>query len=238
MLPIISIIGVIASGKRTLGRKLAKEFGFYHLSVGDFFRSMSEIPLPIAVQERIDEKYQGGELIALDDLKKLCDHMPSSVYMPAYIRQFRDLRNTIPSDIAIPLLEQKIEEVNNQFKYKCKGILIDGFPRKLGHFMGASMIRDCTRLVICIECHPENARARFARRLGSSHDISVYEERLCSFQQNLPDLVKEFEARRLLLISPNESDMNINQAYQALVNRLSSNEHWKAIVGPTYFPLF
>ncbi|KAI6086357.1 P-loop containing nucleoside triphosphate hydrolase protein [Hypoxylon rubiginosum] len=239
MLPIISLIGIVSSGKRTLGRRLAEEFGLYYFSVGDFFRSMCEAPLEAEVRRRVED-YEGGEFITIDDLKELCKPLPPSVYMPAYIRQFKDSRETIPYDIAIPLLEEKMQTLSWELacNYKYKGILLDGFPRELDHFMAAEKIQDDTKLVIHLGCHPEVARARFARHVGSADDISAFEDRLGSFLHNLPDLVSHLESKQILLTSPNEGNLTIDEAYGILVNLLSSNEQWRAIVGPTYFPLF
>ncbi|KAI1770170.1 hypothetical protein F4818DRAFT_433686 [Hypoxylon cercidicola] len=204
---------------------------------------MCETPLPRLLGEFIEKNHKGGEFIPMDDFREMCKKVhdvPPAVCLAAYIHQFQVLRETIPSHIAIPLLEEKIREINNEFEniYKYKGILLDGFPREFDHFTAAETIRSCTKLVIFLECPLDVARSRFLRRANSTDDGAAYEQRLWKLLESQSYLIPELDQRELLLTFTNDGSMTIDQAYETLVEKLSSNEKWRSIVGSTHLPLF
>ncbi|XXH01527.1 hypothetical protein Hte_007887 [Hypoxylon texense] len=241
MLPIISLVGAVSSGKSALGRKLAEEFRLYYLSVGDFFRSISEVPLPRLLEDLIEKGHKKGEYVSMEEFRRTnIPGIHTNVYIAAYIRQYVVSRDTIPYTVAIPLLENMVREIDDDVvnRHKYKGILLDGFPRTLDHLERAKTIRYSIRLAIFIHLPAEDARSRFLRRSKSDEDTVAYEHRLQSFYENISDLLGEFQSKGQLLGFVNDNSRTVDQAYEDLVQNLSPNEQWKAIVGPTYLPLF
>ncbi|KAI0165132.1 hypothetical protein GGR52DRAFT_557606 [Hypoxylon sp. FL1284] len=242
MLPIISFVGLLSSGKDALGRRLAREFELYYLSVADFFRFMCNDPFPRLLAEGVMRMFEGGQLIPMEEFQKVFASFPGvppPVIDAAYLRQFEVLRKTLPPSIAIPLLENKIKEINNEFGYAHthKGILLDGFPREMDHFRAAETINKSTELVIVLECPEKLGTSRYHRH-ANSEVISALSDRRREFECNVPDLVKEFRTRKMLVNVVRNSFMTDAEAYETLIQALSANEKWKAIIGPVYLPLF
>ncbi|KAI4860515.1 P-loop containing nucleoside triphosphate hydrolase protein [Hypoxylon rubiginosum] len=242
MLPIIPLVGVMSSGKSTLGRKLAEEFNLYYFSVGDFFRSMCESPLPRFLAEvvRRDHPDKADQYIDFEAFQNAnVPGVSPAVCLAAYMHQFIAFRDTIPHFIAIPLLQDKIKDINDiENAYKYKGILLDGFPRQLDHLESAEIINSSTHLVIYVDCPVPVARSRFLKRSQGAPDSAAYEHRVWAYEESKPHLLTELRLKKLLLTTTNDGSKTVDQAYGDLVEQLSSNARWRAIVGPTCLPLF
>ncbi|KAI1413356.1 P-loop containing nucleoside triphosphate hydrolase protein [Hypoxylon sp. FL1857] len=220
MLPIVSLLGIPAGGKGTLGPRLAEQFNFYYLSIGDMLRSIKK-PCP-TVRQLVE-----GEALPPHLLTALEGWMDEHV--DVVIRSYRDLRAFVPLGIVLPVLREHIKEIEMNHDYK--GILLDGFPRQLDHAKLAKQYFGprFPRLTIVIECPAHIARSRYLQRGRHNDNLVHFEKRLDHFWMHMDPLLKELETSGLVR-TVNDDSMTIQQAYLALLAKLFHNETWNNIV--------
>ncbi|KAI0592781.1 P-loop containing nucleoside triphosphate hydrolase protein [Biscogniauxia sp. FL1348] len=216
MLPIISLLGIMCSGKGTLGPLVAAEFKLYHISIGDLLRAVCSPPIQEA-GEHINKMVENGELVP----GELIDTLGRSAALAVRIHNYRVMRDIVPSRIAFPILQEKIMELEAEGTYR--GVLLDGFPRQLDHCEEARELcfgPEFPTLVIYIDCPVEVARRRYLARARDGDTAASFDKRLAQFEEHMPSLLRKFADEGILVSTVNEGSMTIDETYEALVTSL------------------
>ncbi|OTA95254.1 hypothetical protein M434DRAFT_393983 [Hypoxylon sp. CO27-5] len=189
MLPIISIIGMPAGGKETLGKELADDFDLYHLSIMDMLRSIKDPSQTVA-------EYIRGESLPFE----LKEYLSRWRYIPIndMINYLHLQRRSIPLGFILVVLRKKIEEITKRKKHR--GILLDDFPRRAEHARGAAELfgSPFPDLTIVIECPFNVARSRYLRRPGFGDRADYFQDRLHDFWKRMPDLLQELKGSEMM----------------------------------------
>ncbi|KAI0007912.1 P-loop containing nucleoside triphosphate hydrolase protein [Xylariaceae sp. FL0662B] len=223
--PIISLLGLMASGKGTLGARLAADYDLYHMSIGDVLRAKLQPPIP-GVSDPINELVAQGKPIPDEMAADLQAHYPLELQIYGYLVRW----DIVPPALAFPLLTEQIERVYESGRYR--GVLLDGVPRELGHLEAAERILPALPgLLIFLDCPEEVARARYLGRARSNDDNSSFDHRLEHFREHMPPVLDYFEAAGSLVRIPVDGMATIDAAYASLVTRLGKEPKWQAIMG-------
>ncbi|KAI1100895.1 P-loop containing nucleoside triphosphate hydrolase protein [Jackrogersella minutella] len=228
MIPIISLLGIPACGKGTIGAMLAKQFDLYYISFGDMLRSLGNIKSfsVITVRQYIYEYTLNGGIIPAD----LCAELEASMdwTVAAVIYNCHARRELVPLAIALPSLQRRLQRASKEYKYR--GILLDGFPRQLDHLKAAQRVvgSSLPNLTIVIECPEEVARSRYLKRAGDNDSVRGFEKRLAHFKENMKLLRPELE-RNGLVRTVNDGSMTVGEAYVTLLTQLFHNKTWNDI---------
>ncbi|KAI0886833.1 uncharacterized protein GGS22DRAFT_199172 [Annulohypoxylon maeteangense] len=224
MLPVVSFIGFLASGKGSLGSKLADQFSLYHLVVPDLLNSLSNSRNngQKTVKKYIHDYVLGGGNIPADLCTELKPFMNQTV--ETVMDDFYSRGEAIPLGILLPALHKKIELVSEEGKHRA--ILLDGFPRQLSDLKAAQHVfgKTLPDLTIWIDCPEEVARSRYSRRHRDR-----FEKQVAYFKEHIPLLLPELE-RTGLVRSESDDSMTVEKAYIRLLTRLYDNRTWFNIV--------
>ncbi|KAI0838381.1 P-loop containing nucleoside triphosphate hydrolase protein [Hypoxylon sp. FL0890] len=220
MLPIISLIGIPAGGKGTLGSRLAEQFSLYHVSIGDMLRSITA-PSPTVRQ------YVEGESLPSELLTALAGWM--DIPVDVLVSNHHAESSLVTLGIALPALRRTVGEISKDREYR--GILLNDFPRQLDHAKIAAKFFGFPfpTLAIVIDCPAHVARARYLKRARDNDNLAAFEKRLGHFWQHMPPLLKELEGSGLVR-TVNDESMTIQQAYLTLLTNLLRNQAWHDIV--------
>ncbi|KAI2635687.1 P-loop containing nucleoside triphosphate hydrolase protein [Hypomontagnella submonticulosa] len=181
MIPIISILGMPASGKSTLGLRLARQFNLHYFYL---------------------------------------DNSP--------IRH-----DTFDHHLILDWFQRSIKKISEEGEYNA--ILLDGFPARADQ---ARAVREALGsylpdIAIIVGCPEQVARHRFFERAGRDrHVIKAMERRFADHKNNIELMFKEAFDQTGFVMTINDGDMTIDQAYDALVSMLNRVDAWKAIVTP------
>ncbi|KAI1485403.1 P-loop containing nucleoside triphosphate hydrolase protein [Biscogniauxia mediterranea] len=216
MFPIISLLGVMGSGKGTLGPLVAAEFKLCHISIGDLMRAVCSPPIQEA-GEYINKMIENGELVP----SELIDTLSRSVALKVRIHNHRVVRDIVPSHIALPILQRKILDLEVEGTYN--GVLLDGFPRQLDHCEEARELcfgPEFPTLVIYIDCPVEVARMRYLARARDGDTAASFDKRLAQFEEHMPSLLRKLADEGLLVRAVIDGSMTVDEAYELLVASL------------------
>ncbi|KAI1210220.1 uncharacterized protein F4807DRAFT_424307 [Annulohypoxylon truncatum] len=226
MLPVISLYGILASGKSALGSRLSKQFNLYHLFVPELLTSLSNSPFSgtKTVKRYIYDYIMEGGIIPAD----LCDYVKKRGFMDqtvevvlAYCHQ-----HGLPTPLAIllPFLQKKMERVAKEGNYRA--ILLDGFPRIVDDLKASRKVfgKDILDLAIVVDCPYEVALARYEKRCDDAIGKNI-----ADFSSQMPELYPELERIGLVRILSDDS-VSIHDAYIGLLANLYPNRTWNKII--------
>ncbi|KAI8626950.1 P-loop containing nucleoside triphosphate hydrolase protein [Xylariaceae sp. FL1651] len=192
-LPIIILTGATACGKGTLGRKLASDFGFYHLSMGDARRSywqaiMGPIPgMP-------------------DDINK-------------YVVEHKE----IPAELLARYNPVPVVLLYHNFKVNNKRTIVlasDILREKLDEARAEDFIASFSGLTIVIECPRDVAKKRYIQRSRGNEDAARFETRMEKTDEILPPFIELMAGYGTVVYSVNDDTMTIEDAYNVLLSQL------------------
>ncbi|KAI1080396.1 P-loop containing nucleoside triphosphate hydrolase protein [Whalleya microplaca] len=219
--PVISLLGITGSGKSTLGARLAEDYNLYHLSVDDLLRDQCRTPMP-EESEDINELAAQGEPIP-EDLVPLYPSRELNIYM--YLQRGQ----VVPPYLAFPVLARRIEVVARTSP--CRGILLDGFPRELGHIMKARQFLPVHfMLAIHIACPIEVAEARYLQRARGNDDIAKFNMQAAHYKEHMRLVLKHFESWNQLVTVVVDGGMDADASYALLVTMLGEDPNWHRLV--------
>ncbi|KAI3336923.1 P-loop containing nucleoside triphosphate hydrolase protein [Xylariaceae sp. AK1471] len=217
-LPIIYLTGAAACGKGTLGKMLAANFGFYHLSMGDTRRKYLEatkgaIPgMPDEINKHILEGKEIPEEL-------LAQFNPVPVVLKYHNCRVNGINTWA---IAPDILEEKMMEARAEGKHKA--IIIDGFPLRTGNvskILVRHFIVPFSGLTIVIESPREVAKKRYIERARLvSENAEKFEARAERTDRALPPFIELMSELGSVVVSTNDDTMTIQDAYNALVSQL------------------
>ncbi|KAI1194901.1 P-loop containing nucleoside triphosphate hydrolase protein [Nemania serpens] len=209
--PIVYITGATATGKGTLGKRLATDFGFYHLSLGDLRRSYSKSIRAGVPWNLLKEHYDTVPAILKHYNLSVDGHRPWSTELASA---------TIDEELA---QAQAFEEVAGEYT----GVIIDGHPLTSGET--SSEILEIYKeafsgLTIVIESPREVARQRYIDRARQAIENSArFETRMEATDMTLPGFIELMRGYGEVVCSTNDGTMSIDDAYNALLAELDKN---------------
>ncbi|KAI1505086.1 P-loop containing nucleoside triphosphate hydrolase protein [Biscogniauxia marginata] len=240
-LPIIYLQGSTASGKGTLGSKLAAEFNMYHLSLGDATRKLTAAcrqPIP-GMPKAVNACVAQGQPIPEEVLAKF-DVIPAVLQ----VHNARASKKNILPALIRPILLEKIAEITsacaaqrreNEGKRKYTAIVLDGYPLWPDHVREAQELfgSALSGLVIFIECPEDVARARYLARGGGRHNTGdSFESRMRNFKVASKKVLRMMEENGTILVrTVNDDSMSVEEAYQMLRGRLAETPIWRELIG-------
>ncbi|KAI1823580.1 P-loop containing nucleoside triphosphate hydrolase protein [Xylaria intraflava] len=222
--PIIYLSGATATGKGTLGKKLAANFGLYHVSMGDLRRRYLEKLRAGApgIDHDIQQYIVEGKEIPQELLKRYNT-------IPAII-QYHNHRaqglHSWTSQIASAMLEEELAELRapGQQVGRYKAILIDGHPLTGGvvsQIFVEKYLPIYSGLTIAIDCPREVCKRRYVERARVlSENEAKFETRMALTDKALPVFLELMASYGEIVHSTNDDTMTIDDAYNALVGQL------------------
>ncbi|KAI1456034.1 hypothetical protein F4805DRAFT_476310 [Annulohypoxylon moriforme] len=224
MIPIVSLIGIPASGKGSIGSKLANQFSLYHLVISDLLNELSNSRTDgeKTVKRYIYDYVMAGGSIPADLCTELNRYMDKTV--ETVMDDFYLSGNPIPLGILLPALQKKIEQVSEDGGYRA--VILNSFPRQLDDLKAAEHVfaRTIPDLTIWIDCPEESARSRYSKRA-----LEGFEKQVAHFNEHMPLLLPELEHIGLVW-SKSDDSMSIDDAYIRLLTLLFHNEAWNVVV--------
>ncbi|KAI1191635.1 P-loop containing nucleoside triphosphate hydrolase protein [Nemania serpens] len=233
-LPIVYITGATATGKGTLGKRLAVDFGFYHISLGDLRRGYSRslrsgLPwMSDAIRKCVTEgtAIPQSLLNEYDTVPAILQH--HNLFVGGCKTWSIELASTMMSEQLAQA--QAFEEEGGEYT----GVIIDGHPLTSG--MVSPLTIDAyeqafSGLTIVIESPREIAQQRYLDRARSViEDSARFEARMKLTDRFLPAFIEWMEGNGEVVYSTNDGTMSIDDAYNALVAELDRNSKvWHAL---------
>ncbi|KAK5165805.1 uncharacterized protein LTR77_008728 [Saxophila tyrrhenica] len=177
---VILLIGAPGAGKSTLCQRFAKEQGYFHLSVGDYLRTLCN------TNEQQDPKVLGG--LTLEHLTKMLE-----------------ARTLIEAEVLVSIIAYKLEQEQNQGHLK---FVIDGFPRteEAAEKFDRKVCRPA--FVCLLHCEARVAKDRFIRRQRDpGDDAAMFEKRQSEHMENLSPILRHYKNNKLIDAGGSADDM-------------------------------
>lgn len=230
-LPIIYITGATACGKGTLGKMLARDFGLYHISIGDLRREhLADIRAGLpGMPEHIRKLANDGQTIP-DEILEPYGTVPAVLHY--YNHRAAGRRGTWTINLATTMLNEAITNANTLARETglYQGIVIDGHPlsggviseRVVGMFRAAY-----AGITIVMESPREIAKQRYLERARtSSKSEEAFEKRMDFTERVLADFIELMANYGNIVYSTNDGTMSIDDAYETLLSNLQDNNAW------------
>jgi UMP-CMP kinase len=163
----VFVLGCPAAGKGTICSRLAREFGWYHLSVGGYPRSLKD-----------------DNAEATDDA---CGGMPL-----AELQAHLKANKLIPASTIAAIVKHKIKP---EMKAEQTRFLIDGYPRQVQSAELFEQHFGVPAKVFLFSCTQEKAKQRFLRRKRGADDEKVFEWRYEEFKRNNTAIISRYHNR-------------------------------------------
>ncbi|KAI1113223.1 hypothetical protein F5Y14DRAFT_462755 [Nemania sp. NC0429] len=225
---IVYIIGATATGKGTLGKRLATHFGFYHISLGEKRRSYgnairAELP---SMSEAVRRCIQGGTAIPEDILQQY-DPVPATL---RYHNLLVGNHKRWSAELASMIIDEELAkaralEAERGGEYT--GIIIDGHPvteGQISHRVIEAYKQAFSGLSIVIESPREVAQQRYLSRARLViEDSTRFESRMKTTDKVLPGFIESMKGYGEVVFSTNDGTMTIDDAYHALLGELDKN---------------
>jgi UMP-CMP kinase len=162
---VVFVLGPPGGGKGTNCKRLAGDFSWYHLSVGDYLRQLSNYP---------DSAHPNAFGGMTGD--QLCTAL-----------QNRDL---VPPETITSIIRHKLKtekEKNGKYRF-----LIDGYPRQVGAARLFDEKITCPKAVLDLKCTKETAKSRFLTRKRGDDDDQIFEQRHAEFEKYHPAIIEHY----------------------------------------------
>ncbi|KAI1164075.1 hypothetical protein F5B18DRAFT_616803 [Nemania serpens] len=232
--PIVYIIGATATGKGTLGKRLATDFGFYHLSFGDLRRSYAKsIRSGIPWISDAIRNYVRGKKIIPQDLLKEYDTVPAILL---HHNLLVSGRRTWSTELASAMVNEELAQARafEEWGGEYTGMIIDGHPLTSGD-ASAQIIETYKQafsgLTIVIESPREIARQRYLDRARlAAENSALFEARMNLTDLVFPGFVELMKGYGEVVYSTNDGTMSVDDAYNALLAELDkSSKVWHTL---------
>ncbi|KAI5292181.1 hypothetical protein KEM55_008016 [Ascosphaera atra] len=233
---LVCMVGPPGSGKSSLARRYAQEFGFYHFSLGDHLRKLVRRYKEgkVGAEGQVDE---GESFLVEEDVRRI-DR--------SYLMRTYDLMQIIRTKVDQVM---RGEYVSDDGKEIVKGtpqtkILIDGFPRSVEQawyflewvsvkrvgrtprlLLQANMstfqfLKTRTNFVIALSCPRDVAADRFVARKQPdrpAEDITKFMERMNDYEENVKGVFRFCRDTDIKVLTVDASN-DIEQNYENLVD--------------------
>ncbi|KAI2642538.1 P-loop containing nucleoside triphosphate hydrolase protein [Xylaria nigripes] len=238
LLPIIYLTGATSTGKGTLGSKLAAEFGFHHISMGDLRRSyLAKLKATVPDVDEDIRPYIIQEKAIPSSLLARYNPIPALfLYQNHRVSQANSGRRSWSYSLALAMLEEAIAEKQALAKPDCKyrAIIIDGHPLTSGTLSADLVMKyreNYSGLTILIECPREDAKKRYLDRARLlSENADRFESRMALTDATLPAFIRLMADYGEIIRSTNSSSMTIDEAYNALVQKLRESRTFQRLI--------
>ncbi|KAI0531668.1 P-loop containing nucleoside triphosphate hydrolase protein [Xylaria digitata] len=236
MLPLIFLLGSTASGKGTLGARLAAEFGLYHLSIGDEYRAAKQAART-AIPEMPDEinRYLIDRMeIPPDVLNGVFDRAPFVLQLHNSLMRGQRFDCILFNE----LLQEKITKVMAGKGDLPRAIVLDGLhalsiedPDDLGYTL-RRITPMFSKLTIHIQCPVNVAKTRYLQRARSRHhSVERFGRRIKTHYQTLPRFLEELQNRGVVVDTVNDDTMTVDEAFRILSEKLDEVPEWNLLIG-------
>ncbi|KAI1343498.1 P-loop containing nucleoside triphosphate hydrolase protein [Xylariaceae sp. FL0016] len=227
-LPIIILTGPTACGKGTLGKRLADEFGFYHVSMGDARRELeAQIRAPDGLPGMPDNVNQHAlEAEPIPD-EVLARFRPVPVILPYWNCRVRQQRSWM---LAPEILNEKLSEARAAGTYRA--VIVDGFPVTAGRTSETvirGILSSFSGLTIVIDSPREVARRRYLERARGDTNEETFERRMGHTDVILPQFIEFMSQFGSVVHFTNEGTMTIDAAYSAFVGKLTDSSVFQTL---------
>jgi len=153
---VIFALGPPGVGKGTICKRLAQNFGWYHLSVGDYLRELDNSTAALS--------------------KAQCGNMP-----PEDLLSHLKANKLVPGKTIADIVEYKVRSVQEQGFNK---ILIDGYPREKESAKLFDQTFGRPIKIVRFGCVKATAKARFTDRKRGTDNDEIFERRYAEFVEN------------------------------------------------------
>lgn len=170
---VLFVIGLPGAGKGTLCTRLAKEAGWYHISVGDYLREL------VASPTTVEGEMTGG--LSMPELR-------------VHVHE----QKLIPGDKITTIVASKIDRERQN---GVRRFLIDGFARNPES--AAMFDRRVTKpsAVLLFDCPEEVAKARFVARRRGNDNGDLFDRRCEEYNQLNPRILAHYADKMVKVVS-------------------------------------
>ncbi|KAF2095616.1 P-loop containing nucleoside triphosphate hydrolase protein [Rhizodiscina lignyota] len=234
-IPIIFAIGPPGAGKGTLLKRLAQDHNLYHLSVGDFLRSVRDAQGegPNLLRSIVEARLTSGDLLpacVLMPLLKLkidsvelglecndplmLDHIATRIAPDLY-------KTTSTRPLVLQIFmhynvdENKVVTVKDGPEFKVqhiaqppRAIIIDGFPRDVAQAAEFERSFGKPEAVLHLHCSKWLAKERYLARAREADDEQLFEKRYSEYEQNIFEILKNYKHLFLDFDTGEETEMS------------------------------
>ncbi|TGJ81448.1 hypothetical protein E0Z10_g7320 [Xylaria hypoxylon] len=232
---IVYITGATACGKTTLGKRLAKNYGFYHISMGDLRRAhLDSIKLGLPhMDEAIREHVRAGTVIPETLLTQY--HT-----VPAVLQYHNQRASHIrgwTTNLAVKMINESLALARAVPKWEgesVKVILLDGLPLTGGK-VSAELVdiykAESAGLTIVLESDRDVAKQRYLERMRLvTENAERFESRMELTDRILEDFIELMAGTGEVVRSKNDGDMNLYDAYDTLLSNLNKSKTWQTLL--------
>ncbi|KAI1816795.1 P-loop containing nucleoside triphosphate hydrolase protein [Poronia punctata] len=243
MIPVIYLTGAAACGKGTLGKMLAEEFGFLHISIGDILREYRKqrdslnpkLPpnWPESARQAIIECMKNNKPIPDNILHTFPGLLPPVVlvYHNYHVKNDTQDRKSKASWLTPQIMLENMKLAEGRYK----ALLVDGLPvtpfernvEVINHFGKLN-----SGLTIVITCPVEVARERYLNRARmASENEAKFARRMEKTERILPQFIKFMEEQGTVVTAINDGTLSVEEAYRELFAKLSRSEVFWGLIG-------
>ncbi|KAJ3579380.1 hypothetical protein NPX13_g1181 [Xylaria arbuscula] len=247
-LKIIYLTGATASGKSCLGKKLAEEYGFHHLSMEDLERSHLEsiregVPF---VDEAIRDCVRKGTMIPETFLDQY-DTVPA--VLQYYNHRAKELAKDQPGqrswslEIAEKMLREGLADIRTLARLEDKPskiVILEGLPQigVIWEELVKQLKDKYTGLTIVLQSSRRAVKERHAARVKSLHDEGRFFETQVDFTgRAVQDFLSSMSREDEVIYSESNNkdsdgsvrnkDANVSEAFNILVEKLGNSRVWR-----------
>ncbi|GAP91113.1 putative uridine kinase [Rosellinia necatrix] len=238
-LRIIYLTGASACGKGTLGKRLAADFGLYHISLGDVRRAHLDAinnGVPLLRNNAICEYVKQDKVIPPNLLARY-DVVPAVLL---YHNHRASRHRGWTAQLAAAMMAEelsRIQEATESSGNSNAGVIVDGHPLTGGVISEEVVLMNMGQfagLTIVIESPRETARQRFVERSRQITDNNErFETRMELTDRALPKFITLMAGFGEIVRSRNDESMTIDDAYNALLLALDRSRAWQLLIRET-----
>ncbi|GAW19164.1 hypothetical protein ANO14919_086480 [Xylariales sp. No.14919] len=235
---IVYLTGATACGKGTLGKRLAAEFGFYHISMGDLRRAhLDSIKLGVPHLDEAIREFVREERVIPPDLLAQYHTVPAVLQ---YYNHRASGSKGWTTKLAAKMLSEELAVARALAKSQgesVKVIILDGHPLTRGS--NSSELVDIYKevyagLTIVLETPREVAKQRYlARARSAGNNSDRFESRMELTDSILYDFIELMAGFGEIVYSENNAAMSIDDAYNVLLSNLNKSSTWPTLLALT-----
>ncbi|KAI9055246.1 hypothetical protein LZ554_000210 [Drepanopeziza brunnea f. sp. 'monogermtubi'] len=198
---IIFVLGPPASGKGTLGKRLAAAHNLHHLSVGDYLRYL--IQGPLKDQADIVDAVRSGGTRGL---------VSGDVIVSLLIDKIKEEMTRGQGAFLLDGFPRNLEQ-----------------EKAFREMMKAEFDTHTTPdLTLLISCPREIARARYLERKRGDDSVELFDKRYSDYEQRDSMVVDLY--RESLVEVKAEAGVSVDQSYTMLIEELSGRSPWQDVL--------
>ncbi|KAI3333425.1 P-loop containing nucleoside triphosphate hydrolase protein [Ustulina deusta] len=235
---IIYLTGATACGKGTLGKKLAGQFDFHHISMGDLRRThLESIRLGVPSLDAATRECVRAGTVIPDSLLTQYNTVPAVLQYYNY-RAHGHRSWTI--EIAATMLSESLAAVQALARSEgesLKVVIVDGLPLTRGKISAELVNRYLAAyagLTIVLESPREVARERYLERARlAGDDEERFEARMELTDNVLEDFIELMAGHGEVVRSRNDETMTVDDAFKHLLSALNESNVWLTLLEKT-----